>query len=309
MTPTSPLGAAAVAPLGFTRGDAHARAGAQCSTGMLPGVIRLADLTWPEARQVARDRRSVVLLPLGAVEQHGPHLPLSVDWLGAEEVARRVAPHLRRHGWRPVLAPSLPYGTSTLAATWPGTVSLSPATTARVVLDIVRALAAHGWRRFVLANYQADPDHLGALAAARRTLQRGGRLQVLIAGFAAPGRRPNPMHDPRVRALTRSPRPEREWHAGEIETALMLSVAPRLVRWTLARRLPPAWVDWAGALARGARRFEAMRPQGRGYFGWPASARAETGRRVMALRGRLIAATLLDELAGWPPRRIRRRRR
>jgi creatinine amidohydrolase len=46
-------------------------------------VIRLADLTWPEARRVARDARSVVLLPLGAVEQHGPHLPLSVDWLGA----------------------------------------------------------------------------------------------------------------------------------------------------------------------------------------------------------------------------------
>jgi creatinine amidohydrolase len=276
---------------------------------MLPGVIRLADLTWPQARRIARDRRSVVLLPLGAVEQHGPHLPLSVDWLGAEELARRVAPHLRRHGWRPVLAPSLPYGTSSLAVTWPGTISLSAGTTARLIVEIVRALAGHGWRRFVLANYQADPDHLGALAAARLTLQRGRRLQVLIAGFAPAGRRANPMHDPRVRALTRSPRPEREWHSGEVERAMMLSVAPRLVRWTVARRLPPVWVDWAVALARGARRFETLQPRGQGYFGWPASARAQTGHRVMALRGRLIAATLLDELAGWSPRRIRRRRR
>jgi creatinine amidohydrolase len=55
-------------------------------------MIRLADLTWPEAARLARDRRSVVLLPLGAVEQHGPHLPLSVDWLGAEELARRRRP-------------------------------------------------------------------------------------------------------------------------------------------------------------------------------------------------------------------------
>ena len=91
---------------------------------MLARMVRLADLTWPEARRLARDRRSVVVLPLGAVEQHGPHLPLSVDWLGAEELARRIVPHLRRGGWRPVLAPALPYGASTLAIGWSGTVSL-----------------------------------------------------------------------------------------------------------------------------------------------------------------------------------------
>lgn len=270
---------------------------------MLARVIRLADLTWPEARRLARDRRSVVVLPLGAVEQHGPHLPLSVDWLGAEELARRIVPHLRRGGWRPVLAPSLPYGASTLAVGWSGTVSLSVPTTARLIVEVVRGLAAHGFRRFVLTNYQADPDHLRAIGAARRTLARRGRLQVLVAGFAPPGDRPNPMLDPRVHALIRSPRPEREWHSGEVETAMMLSVAPALVRRVVARRLPPAWIDWAGALARGVRRFELMQPGGQGYFGWPAAARAETGRRVMALRGRLIGAALLEDLAAWPARR------
>src|SRR5262249_47032542 len=119
---------------------------------MLPRMIRLAELTWPEARRLARARRSVVLLPLGAVEQHGPHLPLSVDWIGSEELARRVAPHLQRRGWRPVLAPSLPYGASPLAAAWPGTVSLTAATTARLIAEVVRSLARHGFRRFVLTN-------------------------------------------------------------------------------------------------------------------------------------------------------------
>jgi creatinine amidohydrolase len=271
-------------------------------------MVRLADLTWVGARAAARDPRSLVLLPLGAVEQHGPHLPLSVDWIGAEELARRVAPHLRRGGWRPVLAPSLPYGASTLAATWSGTVSLSVSTTTRLIVEVVRALAAHGFRRFVLTNYQADPDHLRAIAAARRMLTRGGRVRVLVAGFAPADGRPHPMTDPRVRALMRSPRPEREWHSGEVETAMMLSVAPALVRRALARRLPPAWVDWAAALAGGARRFEQMHPGGRGYFGWPAAARASTGRRVMALRGRLIGAALLADLGG-PPRKVVRRRR
>src|SRR5204863_6339013 len=149
-------------------------------TGMLPRVIRLADLTWPEARRLARSPRSVVLLPLGAIEQHGPHLPLSVDWLGAEELARRLAPHLRRAGWKPVLAPSLPYGASPLAVDWPGTLSLSVATLRRVIVEVVRALARHGFRRVILTNYQADPGHLRAMALARRELARVRGLTVLF---------------------------------------------------------------------------------------------------------------------------------
>src|SRR5206468_3894496 len=108
--------------------------------------------------------------PLGAVEEHGPHLPLLVDWLGAEELARRIAPHLERAGLTPVLAPSLPYGVSTLAAEWPGTVSLSRALVTRLIVEVIRALARHGFRSFVLVNYQADPDHLAAMDAAKRAL-------------------------------------------------------------------------------------------------------------------------------------------
>ena len=161
---------------------------------MLAPVIRLAALTWPEARRLARSPRSVILLPLGAVEQHGPHLPLSVDWIGAEELARHVAPHLARAGWRPVLAPALPYGASPLAAAWSGTVSLSAATTSRLIVEIVRGLARHGFRSFVLTNYQDDPGHLRAIARARRALARA-RVQVLVGGFAAGDGRPNPMFD------------------------------------------------------------------------------------------------------------------
>ena len=126
----------------------------------------------------------VVAMPFGAVEDHGPHLPLLVDWLGAEELARVIAPYLRRAGWRPVLVPSLPYGASPLAEDWPGTVSLSTATLRRVVLEIIRGLTRHGFRRFVLTNYQADLGHLRAMALIKRSAERGGRAQVLFAGFA-----------------------------------------------------------------------------------------------------------------------------
>src|SRR5881409_2923625 len=177
-------------------------------------MIRLAERTWPEAARLARDPRSVVLLPLGAVEEHGPHLPLLVDWLGAEELARRIAPHLERAGLTPVLAPSLPYGVSTLAAEWPGTVSLSRALVTRLIVEVIRALARHGFRSFVLVNYQADPDHLAAMDAAKRALARGGKLRVVFAGFAPDPAANAAMVNPRVLRLLRSPRPESEWHSG-----------------------------------------------------------------------------------------------
>ena len=262
-----------------------------------PPMIRLAEMTSPEAAKLARDPRAIVFLPLGAIEQHGPHLPLLVDWRGAEELSLSVAPHLARAGWRPVLAPGIPYGVSTLALGWPGTVSLSVPTLRRLIVEVVAGLASHGFRRFVLANYQADPDHLRAIDGARRELTRRRRAQVLVAGFEPGARPPTPMANPRVRALMRSPNPTAEWHAGELETAFMLAVDRKLVREGIARRLPPAWIDFRSALDRGARNFRRLDPDGAGYFGWPAAARAKTGRAALTLRGKLIAWQLLRALA------------
>jgi creatinine amidohydrolase/Fe(II)-dependent formamide hydrolase-like protein len=66
-------------------------------------MIRLAERTYEEAAVLARDPKTVILFPLGAIEEHGPHLPLLMNWLGAEELAGVIAPYLRRAGWRPVL--------------------------------------------------------------------------------------------------------------------------------------------------------------------------------------------------------------
>ncbi|MFI5327898.1 MAG: creatininase family protein [Candidatus Rokuibacteriota bacterium] len=260
-------------------------------------MIRLAECTYRGAARLARDPRALVILPLGAIEQHGPHLPLLVDWLGAEELARHVAPHLERAGYRVVLAPSMPYGASPLAETWPGTVSLSRTTLKRVIVEVIGSLARHGFRRFVLANYQADPAHVRAMAEAKRALTRGDRrLRILFAGFSPEARSMAAMLDPRVLRLSRSPSPKGEWHAGELETALVLARRPGLVRRRLARRLPPVWVDFRAALRKGARRFEQIAPGGAGYFGWPAAARAVTAKRALALRGKLMAREIIRAL-------------
>jgi len=263
-------------------------------------VIRLAECTYRDAARLARDGRTVIVLALGAIEQHGPHLPLLVDWLGAEELARRITPHLERAGYRVVLAPAIPYGASPLAARWPGTVSLSRRVLRGLIVEIVGNLARHGFRRFVLANYQADPEHLRAMDEARKVLdRRRPRVQVLFGGFSPGATSPSAMLNSRVLRLLRSPRPDLEWHSGELETALVLARRPDLVRRAAARRLRPLWVDFRGALRRGARRFEDIAPGGLGYFGWPAAARATTATRAMKVRATLIARELVGALDGW----------
>jgi len=269
-------------------------------------MIKLAECTYVEAARLARDSRSLILLPLGAVEEHGPHLPLLVDWLGAEELARRIAPHLERGGFTPVLVPSLPYGVSALAEEWSGTVSLSEPLVTRLIVEVVRALARHGFRRFVLVNYQADPGHLRAMDAARRALVRGRKLRVVFAGFAPDPAANAAMVNPRILRLLRSPRPESEWHSGELETAMVLEARPGLVRRSLMRKLPPAWVDFRGRLEHGARRFREIDKKTRGYFGWPAVARPGTAARVMRLRGKMIAAEVIRALG--PRARTSRKR-
>ena len=223
-------------------------------------MIRLAERTYPEAARLARDPRSVVILPLGAVEQHGPHLPLLVDWLGAEALAEAVAPHLERAGYRVILAPALPYGASPLAAAWAGTVSLSAATLRRAIVEIVGSLARPGFRRFVLSSYQADGAPGRAMGEAKRALLKkrapggGGRLRIQFAGFSPEASTRAAMLSPRVLRLSRSPRPAFEWHSGELETALVLARRPELARRGLIKRLPPVWVDWgAGRGPRGHR--------------------------------------------------------
>jgi creatinine amidohydrolase len=139
-------------------------------------MIRLAERTHEEAARLARHPKSVIVFPLGAIEENGPHLPRLVDWLGVEELARVIAPYLQRGGGRPVLVPSMPSGASLLAEDWSGTVSLSIGTLRRVVGEVIRGLARHGFRRLVLTNYQADPGHLRAMALIKRSAERGGRV-------------------------------------------------------------------------------------------------------------------------------------
>ena len=134
--------------------------------------VRMAELTRPEYE--ARIATSVVILPVGSTEQHGPHLPLGSDAIQVDEIAVRVADRVNG-----IVAPSLPYGYRSGARTgggeiFSGTTSLSAEALTLAVRDILEALVRHGARRIVVLDghyennmFLGEAIHL-ALAASGR---------------------------------------------------------------------------------------------------------------------------------------------
>jgi creatinine amidohydrolase len=252
----------------------------------------LAKVPFPEAERIARSGRALVILPVGVVEEHGAHLPLGLDSFAAEVYAEAAAPHLEEKGYEVVVAPTIPYGVARAAIDFPGTLSLEPQTLKSLVVDIGRSLARHGLDRFVILNGHRDLNHMKALEEACGTLIGEKTAQVLCVGFTSDPDLTAACYRDGVPQLSRSDRPDREGHGGEWETSLALHAFPDLVKRDIVQGLEPNF-DYDVEAFRGETKDYWSLSNGSGYFGSPQSASAETGKKILAIRGRNIAGIIL----------------
>ena len=234
----------------------------------------------------------MVILPVGVVEEHGAHLPLGMDSFAAEAYAAATAPHLEEQGYEVVVAPTVNYGVARAAIDFPGTLSLEPETLKSLIVDIGRSLARHGLNRVVVLNGHRDRYHMEALDDARQILVNEPSTQVLCVGFASDPDITAACHRAGVKHLYRSPRPDREGHAGESETSVALHSFPELVKKEVLGGLDPNFDYDIDAFRNESRDYGSL-TGGRGYFGWPGAGNAETGRQLVAIRGRNMANVIL----------------
>lgn len=256
-------------------------------------MLELAKLRFPEVARVAKAGKALTILPVGVVEEHGAHLPLGMDFLAAEAYARAAAPHLEEAGYEVLVAPTLNYGVARAAIDFPGTLSLEPETLRAMVVEIGRSLARHDLKRFVILNGHRDLHHMKALDDARQALVDESTAQVLCVGFASDPAVTHACHRDGVKHLYRSPRPDREGHGGESETSVALYSFPELVDREILKTLD-ANFDYDVAAFRDETQDYGRLSSGRGYFGWPQAATAETGRQLVTKRGRNIAFLILN---------------
>ncbi|MDO8185192.1 creatininase family protein [Conexibacter sp. JD483] len=235
----------------------------------------------------AVDRAVPVLLPLAAVEQHGPHLPLATDRLIADHVAGSLDALL---GEELLVLPTVAIGVSAHHSAFPGTLTVGHDAFGAYVEQLADSVLEQGFRSLVLLV-----AHGGNTAIANVVLERLGarwpdRRLVVTAWWQAAG--------PELLALT-SAGPGGVGHACELETALLLHAAPELVRRELipARESAPAfgWDDadmLRGGRARLQRSFEQIAASG--VMGEPRAATAELGAAASAAIRDALAAVLGD---------------
>ncbi|HEV8594417.1 MAG TPA: creatininase family protein [Thermoplasmata archaeon] len=172
--------------------------------------MRLEDLT---SADVARMRRKpVVLLPVGAVEQHGPHLPLGADILQPMYVLERVS---QRTG--ALVAPPIPYGLVQTSRPFPGSISVSFDALRAYVRDVLAELVRNGFRRIVVVSGHAEGVHLAALRTAAKEVVDLGDADITV------------LSDYEI-IYGSEYAEEGEGHAGKIETSRVMAARPDLVR-------------------------------------------------------------------------------
>lgn len=173
----------------------------------------IADL---DSRSLERrlEQRPLVILPVGALEAHGPHLPLGADQIQAEATAIALAARTDA-----LVAPSLAYGSCPGAQRFPGTVSLGLAELSAVAGAVMSELARTGVRRLLVLSGHAERGHMAALReAAGSAMRQHPELRVAVLSD----------YD-FVYELKGKESPETDGHAGLLETSRLLALAPERV--------------------------------------------------------------------------------
>jgi creatinine amidohydrolase len=246
--------------------------------------MRLAELTWTEVEALPADR-TVALLAVGAVEAHGPHLPLGTDGIIAESMVEAAANRLAEKDLVPLVLPEVTYTAAPFAAGFPGTISVRAETVTGLLVVIADSLAEWKIGTLGVANAHLDPAHLGALHEAVDTIRERGRMRVAF---------PDLTYKPWVHRLSEEFQ-SGACHAGSYEGSVVMAARSELVREEIRRSLEPNPQSLLVAIREGKKTFQEAGGD-QAYFGDPAAASAEEGRRTIEILGEILEEAILAEM-------------
>lgn len=178
--------------------------------------MHLDDLTTFELEKILKDdKNKVVILPIGAVEEHGEHLPLSTDSIQPEFIAEQIAVKLDA-----LIAPAIRYGICDTTKNFSGTISLSFETFLALISEILEELYRHGVRNIVVLSGHAGRVHMAALRVAGvRVVEKHPKLKLLILSD----------YDI-IYKYQGNEFPAWDGHAGSVETSRVMAIRPDLVK-------------------------------------------------------------------------------
>ncbi len=179
------------------------------------------EMTMVEVKE-SLDENSIAILPIGAIEEHGPHLPLSTDCIQPEFVAREAADRLGAY-----VLPILKYGQCSSTKNFPGTITLRYETLTMIVEDIIGELYRTGFRNVVVLSGHAGRVHMTAIKqAATRVLEKHDMKIMVLSDYDI------------AYTMDEIEIPVNDGHAGMIETSRIMALRPDLVKGTAESHHP-----------------------------------------------------------------------
>lgn len=230
----------------------------------------LAELTWPEA-QIRLKEVDIALLPVGSLEQHGPHLPLDTDAFDARYLARQVAAACSDP--KPLVLPLIPYGVSYHHEDFSGTIDISPKTLSQLTYEIGMSAARNGITKLVIVN--GHGGNIPALQYAAQMINKDARIFTCVETGET--------SDRDILGMIETPN---DVHAGEVETSTTLAIRPHVVRRDRIRKFIPKFssrylnfsskrsVEWYARVAK---------ISSSGVLGDPTKASQEKGKKIWAV--------------------------
>ena len=261
----------------------------------LPGWWQ--DLASPEFAALDPEA-TVAVLPVGAIEQHGPHLPVAVDTCLNEAIVRRAL-ELAPAGLPALVLPTTAVGKSNEHVDYPGTLTLSAETLGRVWYEIGASVRRAGVRKLLLFNSHGGQPQVMQIVARELRIDHG--MLAVAANWFSWGL-PDGLFD--------AVELRHGIHAGAVETAMMLAVRPDLVDMAAAADFVPVTVaddlDYPRLRALGAAGlgWQTQDLHGEGACGDATRATAEAGRAIIDHAARCLVE-LLEELVRFPLQRLR----
>lgn len=246
-----------------------------------------ANNTWPDIEAALKaDEPVVAILPCGAVEAHGKHLPLNTDVIISDGMAAYALPTLEEAGFKPYVLPSLAYAPAEYAAEFAGTVSISAKAASAVIFDIAKSLKSQGFACLAICNSHFDPANVMMLRELVDRIETELKLPVAFPDFTR-------------RKLAQRLTEEFQsgaCHAGQFETSLVMASRPELVHEDERQRSPDNPASLTEAFSKGAKTFEeAGGPEA--YFGYPQQASAREGVQTFELMAKALVDAVNEKLA------------
>jgi creatinine amidohydrolase len=220
----------------------------------------LENITMTEFKKYLRQTKTMVF-PFGTIEEHGSHLPLHTDAFIIQEVLRLTAKKRKF-----ILAPVVYYGVCTTTKDHPGTISISPETLRRLSYDLVSDAYSKGLRNFLLISGHGGSLHMSALKETAEVMVE--KLKNIKIAVLSP-------YDVLWKELSGIAETPNDSHAGELETSIMLSLAPHMVKGRSPEEYPHIPKPFT---VKNKRKYWPG-----GVWGNPQKASAEKGERALKL--------------------------